>query len=305
MDHLLSFDEFSKYIRENLLVGWWEDREMKIQKIKKNNGLELTGMTLPKKGQCVMPTFYLEEFYNDYLECHSAVGLLLKIRQCYEQAELMGPSIDDVEKMTSYEGMCNNIIFRMVNYNKNREMLKECPHVRIYDMAVTFRIVYSWDDISISSALITNDHMEDWEVSKDELLVYAERNTRRMFPALVRSMSETIRLFEDEAEEDMEDCDVCNLMFILSNRQMMNGASVILYDELLENIAEEVEANYFLLPSSIHEMILVPDYMGMDREVMLNMVREANRTVIEEEDFLSDSIYYFNKEKSCLECYGS
>ena len=304
MREVLTFEEFTDYIRENLLIHWWEDREITIKKVTKNNGRQLTSLTVTRVGQTFFPTFYLEDFYEYYRQDPKNHRILQEIRESFENAEKVSSHMD-IEKMFSYEAVCDKIVFRVINYEKNKETLIDCPYVRMYDLAVTFRILCSMDDISVSSTLITNDNLEDWGVSKEEVLLRAHWNTRRMFPVKLRSMAEALIHFEEEEiKADSQDC-FSHMMYILSNEQLMNGASVILYENLLEELSDKLKASYYLLPSSIHEMILIPDFLGLDENQLLEMVYEVNRSLIEEEDFLSDSVYYYNRERSRLECYDA
>ena len=131
----------------------------------------------------------------------------------------------------------------------------------MYDLALTFRWVAHSDDIGISTALVTNQEMEAWGISMPM--------DRSAIP-----------------------------MYIMTNRQEVNGASVLLYDDVLQTFALKKKTDFYILPSSIHEVILVPSDRIDNPSDLFTMVEDANRTVVALGDILSDSVYYYNREKN-------
>ncbi len=287
--HSLSFSEFVDYIREHIRTGWWEDRELEIRKVKKNNGMELTALLFPKYDIPATPTFYLENFYDNYLEkgAGDPSSMIPVIREHYEKAE-ENAGLMDLDKLYDYEHMKDFIIYRLVNYEKNAELLQDCPHIRVHDLALTFRSLVSFDDTTVTSALVSNDQMEEWGVSREELLMDADRNSRKLFPPVIYPL---YQLLEETYEEDpREEPD----MYVATNQFMLFGAVVLLYQDILEDFGIKTGGNFYVMPSSIHEVILVPDRDGYDPQILCSMVREVNESVVSEDEVLSDSVYYYD-----------
>ena len=92
-------------------------------------------------------------------------------------------------------------------------------------------------------------------------------------------------------------------MFVISNTSKIFGASCVLYPGVLEKFAAEKDADIFVLPSSIHEMILVPEKEDQDYSTLPNIVKETNRTEVDPEEVLSDSVYYYDRKAGVLSKY--
>ena len=288
----MTFEMFQLYIREHILEGWKEDADVETSIVKKNNGIELCGLYIKRKEEQISPTIYLDEYYDYYLKGEGLEEIIIRIREEYEWK---------VSRVTSYhfnlekfEYVRDRIVYRLVNYEKNREILEECPHLKLYDLALTFRWVAHSDDIGISTALVTNQEMRAWELSMNELLLAARENTPRLFPAHMIDMEEMIQKAGIHVPEDESSIP----MYIMTNQQEVNGASVLLYDNVLERFAQRKKTDFYILPSSIHEVILVPSDRIDDPSLLFTMVEDANNTVVALGDILSDSVYYYSRRKN-------
>lgn len=288
----MTFEEFQAYIEEHILEGWKEDVEVETASIKKNNGIELCGLYIKKQEEAIAPTIYLDEYYDYYLKGEDLDAIIVRIREEYEwKISKVSNYHFNLEK---FEYVRDRIVYRLVNYEKNREILEECPHIRLYDLALTFRWVAHSDDVGISTALVTNQEVRVWEISINELLLAAKENTPRLFPAQIIDMDEMIRktgicIPEDESAIPM---------YIMTNEQEVNGASVLLYDNVLAAFACKKRTDFYILPSSIHEVILVPSERIDNPDGLFQMVEDANKTVVALGDILSDSVYYYNRKKN-------
>lgn len=167
--------------------------------------------------------------------------------------------------LEKFEYVRDRIVYRLVNYEKNKEILEDCPHLRLYDLALTFRWVAHSDDIGISTALVTNQELQVWGISMNELLLAARENTPRLFPVHMIDMDEMIA----QAGIPISLDESAIPMYIMTNEQEVNGASVLLYDNVLESFALEKKTDFYILPSSIHEVILVPSNKIDDPSALL------------------------------------
>ena len=196
--------------------------------------------------------------------------------------------------LEKFEYVRDRIVYRLVNYEKNKEILEDCPHLRLYDLALTFRWVAHSDDIGISTALVTNQELQVWGISMNELLLAARENTPRLFPVHMIDMDEMIA----QAGIPISLDESAIPMYIMTNEQEVNGASVLLYDNVLESFALEKKTDFYILPSSIHEVIILLDNeYAKAPEELARMVRETNRIVVDREEILSDHVYYYDREK--------
>lgn len=144
-----------------------------------------------------------------------------------------------------------------------------------------------------ASAVITNDHVNMWNASMDEIYRAAMANTPMLQKAVIKSMDDILSAFIDDVGRGVMK------MYVLSNEKLLNGCGCILYPHILEDFGKALGNNFYILPSSIHEVILFPDIKG-DSDSLIQIVREVNSTVISQEDFLSDNVYYFSRETKAI-----
>ena len=137
--------------------------------------------------------------------------------------------------------------------------------------------------------LITADMLDGWEITEEELKVQAEEN-------LKMDGYETLRMSEMIGEDIP--CEGIPDMTVLTNKYKEYGAAGILYSALLRDYSELAGHNLILLPSSIHEWILLPDDGRFSVEEMRQLVNEVNREVLSAKDYLSDRVYYFDRKKN-------
>lgn len=289
--------EFEQQVLELLQDGWREDELVRIEHIKKNNNQTVTGLRVSKEGQCLVPIVYLEDFYTLYQNGLPMEDVLQEIRFFYDMAILHAPTAFSVDK--GFDEIREEIIFRLVNYEANQELLERCPHIRLHDLAVTFRWLVCTEEGSISTTMIDNDLMELWGVSREELLLIATENTESWMPASIQSLEEFLMESGGILHDEKRELPV----FIATNSMRINGASVILYDGFLHSFAERIQGDFFVLPSSIHEVLLLP-VANQDEDCqrgLRSMVREVNESLVEKEDYLSDQLYVYRWKEKRLE----
>jgi hypothetical protein len=202
------------------------------------------------------------------------------------------PALPTVESY--YEAVRSQIIMRLVNYDKNKEILQDCPYIRFHDLAISFRWLAHQDEIGISTALISNKEMERWGISLDQLYEDAVVNTERIFPVQInrlKDVMETKGMLSEGGEFDL---------YLMTNNQGINGATCILYNNVLRDFARIHKTSFYLLPSSIHEMMICFTDEQISEEMLLSLVKEANHLVVTMGEVLSDNIYYYDAKKDEL-----
>ena len=170
----MTFEAFQSYIKENVLKEWREDADIEMAVVRKNNGIELCGLYIRREEEQISPTIYLDEYYSYYLKGEALEEIITRIREEYEWK--ISRVADYHFNLEKFEYVRDRIVYRLVNYEKNKEILEDCPHLRLYDLALTFRWVAHSDDIGISTALVTNQELQVWGISMNELLLAAREN---------------------------------------------------------------------------------------------------------------------------------
>jgi len=197
-----------------------------------------------------------------------------------------------------------DIIFELVNTENNLDKLQNCPHREVGDLSVIYKFLVSKNDTNRMTLPITNEIAEKIEASEEELFEVAYNNTKEITPFKILSMREMLmgNMFPDGISEDDPMLDMLLPpddigMYVLSNEGGLKGACGILYSDLLGEFADKFEADLIIIPSSIHEVIILPDIdLFNDKDMIRSMVSEINEGVVAEEDRLSNNIYLFDRE---------
>ena len=276
-----------------------------INEVHKNNGIVKKALQILEEGDNCSPTIYLDSYYEEYCRGIPVEEIVEEMLAFYRRNK--GKMPISTQNLTSFEKMKNAIIMRLVNYERNEELLKNCPYMKWNDLAITFRWLAYSDEVGIATALITNKELEMWEVSIEQLFATAMSNTPEKFPVRCMKMEDLLKrysnILREKGEEVLEEAQDAVQMYILSNDCGINGATAMLYPKVLSSFAKEKEEDFYILPSSVHEVILVPVTQELDKEELKKMVLEANLTVLEEGELLSNHIYYYSREKNAVAMY--
>lgn len=268
-----------------------------VREVRKNNGILLHGLLILSEGRNVTPTIYLEHFLEDRRSGLSFEGVVRRLLAVYRKD--MPPDDVDMEFFRDFEKVRDRICCRLIGRKANEELLKEIPYVEFLDLAVCFYYAYQEENLGGGTILIYNSHMEMWNTCTAELSVLAERNTQRLFPWECRGIGEMvdemIRPGDTAGAEDSVGtfCEVP--MKILTNSKRTDGAVCILYPGVLDGIAQETGSDFFILPSSVHEAILLQDTGSVGSEDLKKMIREINSTKVAPEEVLSDTLYRYDR----------
>ena len=207
-----------------------------------------------------------------------------------------------------FDRVRSGICYRVVNRKRNRVLLERIPHIDFLDLSICFFYAYQSDVLGSGSILIYNSHMEMWNCSTETLMQLAQDNTERLYPWEVHRMedllSEALPWEEQETgglssgeEDEAEGVP----MRVLCNTQRIYGATCMIYPGVLHALAEEAGENLYILPSSVHEILLMPESEVDDTKYLQDMIREVNSTQVEPEEILSDNLYYYNRLEKRVE----
>lgn len=295
-DEIIDYTSFVSFIKDRITDRMGRGYDIKLIKVIKNNALELDGLVVLKEGEKSAPNIYLNAYYDAYLAGTPMKEIVERICTLYKQSVL--PVIKPDFRYT-LELMKPYIFFRLVNSERNKKLLTRVPHIEYLDLALTFHCLVQGDDDGIGAIRITNEHIGQWGITLDELFQLAKENTRVLFPPIIRPIEEVIR----ELQGDNEIIDFGAIegeiypMYILTNQKGINGASCIIYKDVIKDFAKQHNSNVIILPSSIHEIILVPTKDFADKEWLKSMVIDINSTQVPIEEVLSDNVYQYLLEK--------
>lgn len=292
------YQEFKQHIIHTLQKELGNGAIIDISDIIKNNGIHLDGLTvLSAKSNC-SPTIYLNYYFDQYELGRPLPKICQDILQVYR--ETLPCSDIDVSFFTDYDRMKSNLICKLIHYEKNKELLSEIPHFRFLDLAIVFCCLMKSNLPANGTILIKKRHLDFWNITADDLYAHALKNTPQLLPHHLFSISDILSELCTNQHENlpvMEENTVENCpMFILTNTSRINGAICMLYPNLLAKISKHFGSDLFILPSSVHEVILIPADKKTTCEDLSRMVREVNESQLAPEEILSDHAYYFCME---------
>lgn len=267
--------------------------QIKLQEIMKNNGVILQGLVILREEYNLSPTIYLNSFLQAYEAGLSLERITDRILELYEKG--VHEKNLDVSFFRNFDAVKEKICYRLVNREKNHALLERIPHLDFLDLSVCFYYAYQDDQIGDGSILIYHSHLEMWGCECEDLMQYAMENTQRLHPFRVCKM-----------QDMLTNCvppDVEVPMLVLTTMQMTYGASCMLYPHIFEKLSQQIGENFYLIPSSIHEMLLLPEKEERDISVLLSMIREINKTQVEPEDVLSDNLYFYDISEEKIQIF--
>lgn len=293
----MGIEEFTEMVCEKL------EKELsmcKIQseKVQKNNGKELMGIRITKKQSNISPTIYMENYFEEYKTDKDFSRILEDIINCYMYAEENRPI--KIEQFSEFENVREQIVYKLINFEKNEKLLEDTPYIMFLDLAVVFYYICSTNLNSQASILIKDSHLQLWNKTKEDLFEFAATNTPRLLKVSLRGMESIVHeMMEEDGMDpliyDENDVDE-EVMYVLTNENGVYGAACLLYHQVLENFCEKIKSDFYILPSSIHEVILVPEKEEVKRKRLKRMVKEVNETEVLDEDILSYNVYFYSQK---------
>lgn len=299
----MTYDTF----KEQILAGM-KDRiplaSLSIQSVVKNNNVKLDGLTIMEGGTNLSPTIYLNYFYETYQNGVEFSSILNTILHTYQSNKPRGKI--DTSFFTDYANVRSHIAYKLIHYERNRHLLADLPHFRYLDLAIVFYCLVSSSPSGSATILIRKDHLRFWNISPTQLFDAAKENTPRLLSYDLCNMNDLMEELLAPAHSTLSDPDIkkeeaaiCP-MYVLTNQNKLNGASCILYEHLLEHFADRLCCDLYILPSSIHEVILIPATSDTSYQELSQMVQEVNDTQVSPEEILSDHVYYFSRSSGSI-----
>lgn len=289
----MKFNEFINEVKERISARMGDDRKVTTQPVVKNNGTVYEGLIILDPVLNISPTIYLNPFYNKFLNGVSMEDIIDDILKIYYENR---PEEDfDISSFKDIEKVCGRIIMKVVNTERNKTLLQDVPNRAFHDLSIVYNVmVYDFMG-EFATVLINNQHMEYWGVTEEDLYKVATENTPKYLSYRFESMDnmlERLNKLSDVTHFDLN-------MYILTNKIKIHGATCIAYPGMLKRISNFLEDNLVIIPSSIHEVLIIPENVAKSEctfEELRDMVKEVNTTELEIEEILSDHVYFYNRE---------
>ena len=294
----MKYDDFCESLLDALRDEFGEEYSLELHEVMKNNDQKLEGFVILNDKYSVSPTFYLKNLYEEYQKGGSLSDIVEEICNLYQMTMKKNQyaSLD-----FSYDNCRDRVVFRLVSKVRNKEVLNEVPHIPFLDLEIVFYIVIENTKSGLSSVRVTNQMLEYWEKTPHDLYCLALKNTERLFPVRIEPMINLMKeMWENKMESDFFENLVKNensfedKVYVITNESGLNGAASIIYESTLQKTGELLEGDYYLLPSSIHEVLVLSVNTSIDYEQLKQMVYEVNEECVSAEEVLSDQVYFYD-----------
>ena len=267
------------------------ETKMEIRQITKQNDRVLDGLIISSENTNIAPTIYLDSYYDAFMAGSTSFEEVVEdICRLYEDNKTAETFNQDA--FLDWNRAKERIVCRIVNKKANEKFLRDVPHVDFLDLSIVFSYLITIEDVGQGNIVIHQCHVENWGVDDDELYEAAKKNTARLLPVEYKPMSDTLEDLMPGSGEELTDG--IPDMLVLSNASKTFGAAAIIYDGVQEALAKRVGGSYYVLPSSVHELLILP---ATDERIDKNldaMVKEVNANEVPDGEVLSDHCYFYD-----------
>ena len=301
MDYETFKQEFAEDIKEKLSQKGYGEVETNFHNIEKTNQNYEAISVVPAGGN-IGVNYNIENAFASYEHSGDYEGVLASATGAIASGLDQVPVVN-VNALMNYEIMKEKLSVEVISAEVNEELLAKVPHDRIEDLAVVYRFIMESNEDGRASILVNNDLIERMGVTHEQLRADALENSPEIRPAVIQGMNEVMKeMMGPEAYEmfGIPD-DTEEMMFIATVPDKNSGAGVLAYQDFMDQAAEKIGGDFFILPSSIHEILLVPDDGQKGADELKAMVMDVNATQVSPEERLSDNVYHYDSKEHIFE----
>lgn len=294
----MNYTEFINNILDLVSERVDSDITLSINKTLKNNNCEQIGIVFKKEKVNIAPTIYMEQFFSEY-ECGESVEKIVDSIITIYNENLIGYNVT-FDSFTEYEKAKTNLYLKVINYNQNQGILKKAPHEKYLDLAMVVYYYVELEPFDNATVLVLNEHLKVWNKTSEEIIKDAYDNTLRNMACRAVPIFDILRegkLFGDFAESELLNDFP---MKVVTNDKRFLGGVFIGIKERLDELYDEMNGDYYIIPSSIHELILIPQKEYENVSDLNVMIREVNANNVPPEEVLSDHAYLYRKGEEAL-----
>ncbi len=301
------FLETTKACIKNYLPESYQTKEAVIEPVIKNNSVVLQGFSMRDgKAGRAEPVLYLEPFYKAYQNGKELEDVWMELAVRYDAAQ---KEIQTVSISMEYEKVKNGLFVSVCNAAQNAQRLQGIPHDIREDLALTYQCRVRLYDGQMGDMLINNRHLSHWGITGGQLRSDAWSSMKKVTPPVFLTMNEMIERmkasdstvnFLGEKAGPIGEIEKNASMYVLTNTEADFGAAYMFDDDVMSAIAERLDSDLLVLPSSVHETLILKEQGILEVCALRQMVEEVNKDVVAPEVRLSDEIYRYDRAAHSL-----
>ncbi len=279
-------DKVQEQLGENVSVYYTE--------MVKNNNVRKEALALQTKGENTTAMIYVDSL----LEAYACTGNIEESKNTVLEIYKRRDDVLADWNGFGWEQVKPYIRIRLVRMEGNEEYLKDRPYKKVLDLAMIFVVLLKEKEGEMA-AQVSWTQIKAWGINAEELYRTAIDNFRKE-EFIITNMTS---LFPAKLAEELE---MGIDMYIFSTKNRIQGARAMLRVDMLKIFADEKGCNLFILPSSVHEVLLICEEKDMCVAGLKEIVSSVNGNpdVIAAEEVLSDSVYYYDREKGEIRIAG-
>lgn len=291
----MKYSEFRNIIFENVKEILGDSYCVELKCNIKNNNKKHWAIIVSGQDERVVPSIGLEYFYNRYINNEFSLGEVVE-----EVIDIYNSHKNEIniEDVLNEENIINNSYCKLINRECNKQLLQSVPHFDFLDLSIVFYTMINDDAEFCQTMIINNSLLDMLKITKESLYKIAIKNTYQNLGIKYFNINEVLYEIVPDAE-NLSDID----MYVLTNNRKFQGAISMMDMETLQNISKEFDSNLIILPSSIHEVIIIPFQEDISLGFCKEMVTEINNTEVDREDILSNSVYLYDRSLERLDIY--
>lgn len=294
----MDYTTFINKTRNTISEIMGDEAEVTLKTITKNNNVKLDGITIRMDGENISPTIYINDYYKQFLKEQSINDIAYEVIRIYQDNKTK--NCINADFFMEYSNVEERIAYKLINYEENIELLEHVAHIQLMDLAIVFYCLVSSDLLGNATILIHNSHIKMWGKDLEQIYQAACKNSEKLLPVEIDNIETILKRelgeeLEDVLEGDIETAEIP--MYVISNKTKVNGAACILYKDVLNDFANAVKSDLYILPSSVHEIIVLPKSAGSDPTDLKQIVKETNDNHVEKEEILSYSVYEYSRKE--------
>ena len=297
----MDFKEFVNKLEQDLkdaMADISPGATVDVRSVEKLQEGSYTGITISPAGGNVGMNLNANQLFDQMQDGQSYEGVLAVAVSTAERGLHDMPAVD-VSELMNYEAAKKYLCFDVVGSDRNADMLEKVPHTDKENISMVYRLQLASSENGAATVLITNAMMEQFGVTKEQLHADAMENAQEIRPADFRTMAAVMAEMMGMPEEMM--ADMAPPMYVATNQDKVQGAAVMFYPDFMDQAAKELGGDIFILPSSVHEVLILPDDGNMNAQELKEMVTSINASEVSPEDRLTDSVYHYDAQERIFE----
>ena len=301
----MTYETFRREVLQGLQSRDIGNASLSLTKKLKSNGQIRYGIVFNNPATNTSPTIYLEEYYGLYQLTGNFTEIVNALVHLYRSL----PAIQVNEKeLYDFSTAKDRIIMKLINTEKNRAFLETVPHIPFQDLSIVYFYFMGKEGNRFMDMPVNDDLIRRWGIDTLTLHQQAMANYNRLLPIKFGSLNQLLLergLLDKEDSAVLSDDGWSEALYYLTNEFSAGGAVLMTCKNLMDKIADFLGEDFYILPSSTHEVLLLPESRAPSKEELDQRIQEVNREALKPEDYLSDHAYYYSRSGQDLGGYKS